>query len=206
MTPDTKNNPRALFFDGIAEQWDGWEDLDALAVRLAAGLEELGVGPDESVLDVGCGTGNLTRALLERLSPAGRVLAVDISPRMLDAARRKIDDSRVSWRCEDAACLSAAAASLDRVICCSAWPHFPDPRAVAAEFRRVLRPGGRLHVWHLISRQQVNAIHAGAGEAVRRDVLPPAAETAALLAESGFAAAAVRDDDRGYLVNARREA
>ncbi len=65
-------NQGAMFFDGIAEKWDGWEDLDELARKLAAGLEELGVGRDETVLDIGCGTGNLTRALLARLPlPAG---------------------------------------------------------------------------------------------------------------------------------------
>jgi len=46
----------------------------------------MGVNPDETVLDVGCGTGNLTGALLARLSATGRVIAVDISPRMIEVA------------------------------------------------------------------------------------------------------------------------
>ncbi|HOU89680.1 MAG TPA: class I SAM-dependent methyltransferase [Polyangiaceae bacterium] len=197
-------NPRTAFFDGIADQWDGWEDLTALERKLTAGLQELGVEADEWVLDVGCGTGNLTRALLARLSPAGRVFAVDLSPRMLELAQRKIADPRVSWHAADARRLPLGDAACDRVLCCSVWPHFDDCAAVAVELGRVLAPGGLLHVWHLIPREKVNAIHAGAGEAVRGDVLPPAAQTAALLGAAGFRIVTASEADDRYLVTAMK--
>jgi demethylmenaquinone methyltransferase/2-methoxy-6-polyprenyl-1,4-benzoquinol methylase len=197
------SNSRTAFFDGIADKWDGWDDLDALARRMAAGFEQLGIAPDESVLDVGCGTGNLTRALLAHLSPAGRVAAVDISPRMLDLARAKISDPRVTWHLCDAVSLPFEDASRDRILCYSVWPHFDDPAAVARELRRVLRPGGSLHVWHLISRDKVNQIHAGAGPAVHEDVLPPATETAELLARLGFHIRTISEAADHYLVTAQ---
>ena len=195
-------NPRVVFFDGIAEQWDGWEDQEDLGRRLVAGLEELGVGPAEVVMDVGCGTGNLVIALLSRLSPAGRVLAVDISPRMIEVARRKVSDPRVTWRCEDVRALALPDGSVDRVICCSVWPHFDDPRAATTALARWLRPGGRLHVWHLLPRGKVNAIHASAGEAVRADLLVEAGETSRLLIEVGLEVTEAVDDDQRYLVSA----
>ncbi len=193
-------NPKASFFDGIAEKWDGWEDLDALARKLATGLEELGVGADETVLDIGCGTGNLTLALLARLSTAGRVVAVDISPRMIETARRKVADERVTWHAGDARSLPLMDASCDRIICYSVWPHFDDRAAIIAEFGRVLRPGGYLHVWHLIARERVNEIHAAADAAVRHDLLPPAQETAQLLAGAGFQITSVVENQERYLV------
>ena len=196
------SNPRADFFDGLAERWDGWEDLATLEQRLAAGLDEFGVRADETILDVGCGTGNLTRALLVKLSPAGRVFAVDISPKMIEIARRKVPDARVSWHSEDARRLTLGEGSCDRVICYSVWPHFEDHPSVAAELRRVLKPSGSLHVWHLIPRQRVNEIHAGAGEAVCRDTLPPAEETAEVLAAAGFRIALTSESAGGYLVTA----
>ncbi|HUT77464.1 MAG TPA: class I SAM-dependent methyltransferase [Polyangia bacterium] len=197
-------NPRIAFFDGIAVKWDGWEELEALGHKLAAGLDELGVGVNECVLDVGCGTGNLTLALLARLSDRGRVVAVDIAQRMIDVARVKIADERVVWHTVDARRLPLEDGSCDRVICCSVWPHFEDPGEVAAELSRVLRPGGLLHVWHLIQRERVNAIHASADEAVRGDVLAPARETAKLLAGAGFLISTAVETAERYLVTARK--
>ncbi len=198
MTP----NDRTAFFDTIADKWDGWEDLPALERKLADGLEELGVRADEKVVDIGCGTGNLTRALLARLSSQGKVIAVDISPRMIELAQRKVSDPRVTWHRTDAQQLPVNDAACDRVFCCCVWPHFDDRAAVAAELRRVLAPGGSLHVWHLIARDKVNEIHAGAGEAVRGDVLPPATETAELLASAGFRIVTASESDGRYLVTA----
>jgi demethylmenaquinone methyltransferase/2-methoxy-6-polyprenyl-1,4-benzoquinol methylase len=195
------DDPKRAFFDGIAGSWDSWEDMEALDRRLADGLEELGVGPDETVLDVGCGTGNLTRALLARLSPAGRVVAMDISPGMLGVARRKVSDPRVAWLEADVGRLPLADASFDRAICFSVWPHIDDRAPAAAEIGRVLRPGGRLHVWHQIPRERVNEIHATAGDAVSGDVLPPAAETAELISRAGYRITGVDTAGR-YLVSA----
>jgi len=197
-------DPRSAFFDAIADQWDGWDDMAALAARLAAGLAAFGVRPGETVLDVGCGTGNLTRALLPMIGEEGRVVAVDISARMLAAARAKVPDARVSWYLASADQLPLGDGACDRVICFSVWPHLQDFAAAARELGRVLRRGGSLHVWHLASRERINAIHAGAGEAVRGDILPPATETAALLAGLGFEVTAAVDDQERYLVTAVR--
>lgn len=196
------NNPRIEYFDSIAERWDSWDDLATLERKLAEGLEELGVGTGETVLDVGCGTGNLTKALLARLSPAGRVLAVDISPHMIEVARAKIGDSRVTWTLADARHLPFGDGTCDRVICYSVWPHFDDPAAVASEFARVLRRSGRVHVWHLLSRHQINTIHASAGEAVRHDILAPADKTAGVFASLGFQITMTAETQERYLVTA----
>lgn len=190
------------FFDGIAEQWDGWQ-APGLAEDLEAGLAAMGLAADETVLDIGCGTGNLTRALLRALSPAGRVHAVDIAPRMLAVARGKLADHRVSWLQADAARLPLADGRADRVVCFSVWPHFERPDTVARELGRVLRPGGWLHIWHLASRHEINQIHASAGEAVRNDRLVAAEETALLLESQGLAVQETVDDERRYLVTAR---
>jgi ubiquinone/menaquinone biosynthesis C-methylase UbiE len=81
----------------VGRTWDAatyerladWQGREGLAL-----VEQLGLRGDETVLDAGCGTGRLTRHLVERL-PRGRVIAVDVSPAMLDEARRRVDPSRV---------------------------------------------------------------------------------------------------------------
>lgn len=196
------NAAKAAYFDDIAGSWDGWHDLPSLAAALATGLAELGVGRDETVLDVGSGTGNLTAALLKRLSPAGRVVAVDISPRMIEAARAKFADPRVVWYVAGAEALPLPGGACDRAICLAVWPHLDDPEAAAAEFGRVLRPGGILHIWHVASRCEINRIHESAEGPIGSDLLPPAAETAALLDRCGLEVIRAIDDDSRYLVSA----
>lgn len=195
------------FFTGLAAVWDAHQDAAALAGGLAAGLEELGVAADEAVLDVGCGTGNLSAALLARLGPHGRVVAFDFAPAMIEVARAKNrDDTRVRWLEADAERLPLAAASFDRIICFSVWPHLDDPAAAASELARVLRGGGRLHVWHLASKARINAIHAAASHAVQHDLLAPGSEVAAVLEAAGLTPVQVVDDDDRYLVSAVKRA
>jgi ubiquinone/menaquinone biosynthesis C-methylase UbiE len=197
-------NPRSAFFDAIADQWDGWDDLAVLQRRMAAGLCEFGLGPHETVADIGCGTGNLTQALLAALGEAGRVVAVDISARMIEVARAKVRDPRVAWHVAEAERLPIGASFCDRIICFSVWPHFSDQKAVCGELERILRPGGHLHVWHLTSRQKINEIHASTGDPISGDLLAPAAETAARLLSAGFEVTAVLDTAEQYLVSAKK--
>jgi ubiquinone/menaquinone biosynthesis C-methylase UbiE len=193
---------RLQFFDRIADQWDGWVDLERMGQALREGLIELEVSPSANVVDLGCGTGNLTAALTQHLEPDATITAVDFSERMLEQARRKVSDGRARWVCADAAALPLADQSADHIICFSAWPHFPEPLQTLDQVRRVLKPGGTFTVWHAISRQMVNAIHAEASPAVADDLLPPISTLAELLRSSGFAPRQPVDDEQRYSIQA----
>lgn len=89
-------------------------------------------------LDVACGGGFSTRALLD----AGhRVLATDLTPESL-AAARSVVSGRVSWAAGAAERLPVRTASVDVAGCRIAPHHFADPAAFVDEVARVLRPGG----------------------------------------------------------------
>lgn len=200
---DFTNDPRMGFFDKLALKWNAMQNLPRQEAGLARFLVESGVASDECILDVGCGTGTLTRVLLRHLAAPGRVVAVDLSAKMLELARAAISDPRVDFLHAAAEAVPCPDGTLDRVICYSAWPHFRDPTAVLGEWRRLLKPGGHAHVLHLISREEVNAIHGGADDhAIHHDLLVPVTELAQIFTVHGFRTTAQHEDDASYLLSA----
>jgi SAM-dependent methyltransferase len=101
-------------------------------------------GPDDDVVEIGCGVGRLTRALAKR---ARTVRALDISERMLALAREHNPDlGNVEWVHGDGASLAGVEdASADACVSHVVFQHIPDPAVTLAyvrEIGRVLRPGG----------------------------------------------------------------
>jgi ubiquinone/menaquinone biosynthesis C-methylase UbiE len=195
---------RREYFDGVADKWDGWNARAEMEPVMRQGLRELGVGPEEHVLDLGCGTGIMLGMLLDVLGPRGRVTAVDFAPRMVEVARGKTLDTRVEFRVAEACALPVGDGTMDRCVCFSTWPHFPDPRAVLVEQHRVLKPGGLLHVWHVSGREKINAIHAGVGGVIGQDLLPPVRQLADVAGACGFSVVSLVDNPDRYLLTARR--
>ncbi|GJM20026.1 MAG: demethylmenaquinone methyltransferase [Phycisphaeraceae bacterium] len=106
-----------------------------------------GVQPGERVLDVACGTGDLTLAFAAR-SPAAEVVGVDFTPEMLELARPKAARAnagdRVRFAHGDAMALDFEDQSFDVLSIAFGIRNVQDPAKALAEFLRVLRPGGRL--------------------------------------------------------------
>jgi len=98
------------------------------------------------VLDVATGTGRLPAALLRQLDFHGYIVGLDASPRMLAAARSKIQahSHKVAWIRKDAMTLPFRDTSFDAVTCVEALELLPDPGGALKEMIRVLRPGGQL--------------------------------------------------------------
>jgi trans-aconitate 2-methyltransferase len=100
----------------------------------------------ETVLDAGCGTGRVTEGLLERL-PAGHVVGLDGSARMVTEARGRLGDAggRLALVLADLnAVLPFAPASFDAVVSTATFHWLPDHDALFRNLATVLRPGGRL--------------------------------------------------------------
>jgi demethylmenaquinone methyltransferase / 2-methoxy-6-polyprenyl-1,4-benzoquinol methylase len=129
-------------FDRVAPRYDlantvfslgqdrAWRQAAARATRLAAG---------EVAADVACGTGALTRELAA-LAPGATVVGLDFSLEML----RRAGHGR--FAAGDAIQLPLADASVDGVTIAFGLRNLPEPGQGLLEFRRVLRPGGRLVV------------------------------------------------------------
>jgi demethylmenaquinone methyltransferase/2-methoxy-6-polyprenyl-1,4-benzoquinol methylase len=196
---------RREFFDDLAARWDMEVATDSFMLRLREVVAGLDIGQAEVVLDLGCGTGNLTALLAESLSARARIVAADLSEGMLERAREKLpDEPRIEWVHADAAELPLPDGGIDRVICLSTWPHFAEPERIAGELHRILRPGGLFHVLHLDGRETINGIHRAIGGPVAEDLLPPAVELGALLVRAGFESREVRDEPDHYQVTVAR--
>jgi trans-aconitate 2-methyltransferase len=123
----------------------------------AAVLDRLQLRGDETVLDAGCGSGRVTRLLLERL-PRGRVIAVDASPDMVARARVELGGAAADVREADLAALRLdAGEQVDAVFSNATFHWVPDHDALFA----ALRPGGRTSA-QCGGEGNVAAVHAAA--------------------------------------------
>lgn len=113
---------------------------DATAVR--HGLE-----PGMAVLEIGPGSGTYTMGAARRVGPAGRVVAIDIEPRMVDrVARRAAAEgvTNVEARVADVFALPFADGSFDAAFMIAVIGEIPTPERALREIGRVLKPGGTL--------------------------------------------------------------
>jgi len=180
ITPD----PRIAYFDRHASGWD--EDAGKIAwtlARLEASRALLCLRATDAVLEVGCGTGQITSWLCSAVA-AGRVVAIDFSAEMLARARAK--GIPAEFRRLDICAEAPGDSCFDVALCFHSFPHFRDQAAALGNLRECLRPGGRLIVMHLAGSEQINARHAAFGGAVADDRLPPAGEWEGMLARAGM--------------------
>jgi len=114
-------------------------------------LEPAGIAEGQTVLDFGSGPGHLTRELARRTGPSGHVHGVDVNAAFVEksqqsAAEEEISEHLTFHHVESGADIPLADASIDRVICKNVLEYVPDLASTLAEFHRVLRVGGRVHI------------------------------------------------------------
>lgn len=136
----------------------------------------------ESVLDVACGTGFLTRRLPELVGSGGRVVGADVNPGMLARAQQSCP-AGISWVQGLAAAMPLPDNDFDVVVCQQGAQFFPDLTAAMTEARRVGRPGLRYAatIWAPMEHSpylqaQVRSLAAEVGEEAigsLRAAIPP---------------------------------
>jgi SAM-dependent methyltransferase len=139
-----------------ASRHDAWQAGDRYEAymgrwsRLVAPrfLDWLGAPGDMDWIDVGCGTGALSAAILARCSPRS-LLAIDPSEGFAATARATLADPRAEARVGDAQALPLGNACKDVVVAGLVLNFVPDMHKALTEMRRVARPGGRVafYVW-----------------------------------------------------------
>lgn len=153
---DARGNGGVDYKEAMREQWSGaagmwskWNEKFAVQTREATELvvRAAELSPGMRVLDLASGTGEPALRLARTVGPDGRVVATDLVPEMLAAARQKALSLGVSNLefCEaDAEHLPFAHAAFDRVTCRFGLMFFPDVAKALTEIHRVLKPGGQV--------------------------------------------------------------
>lgn len=170
------------FDDRAASYEAGWRgrlhrDIVDRVLDIALGLEP----SPRHVLDVGCGTGYLLRALAPRLAADATLDGIDPAPRMIGAATAAAADPRLRFGAGVAEHLPFPDGAMDLVVATTSFDHWADQGAGLGEVARVLRPGGHLVLADLLSvwlAPTLAGSRRGRARTVRR--------TSALLRRSGL--------------------
>lgn len=200
------NHVKAEFFDSqVQEPWAasqfGPEEMRKVDRMLAhARLSE-----ENRVIEPGCGTGRLTSILADVVGPAGFVLALDISSKMIEAARRAMGTrDNVLLECASIENYRLEPGAFDLVVCHNVFPHFDRKKAVVFHLASALKAGGRFIVFHFMNSDSINDLHRKAHASVMQDLLPPEREMRDLFRNAGLEIETLKDDDSGYLLSATR--
>jgi ubiquinone/menaquinone biosynthesis C-methylase UbiE len=147
----TADDPVAHEAEASRRHFDRWRRVYSRSRVLASlqgkALAELDPRPGDRVLDVACGAGKLVRAVAPRVD---RAVGVDLSPKMIEEARRRSDAEdaamrdRVEFVVGPSDGLPFADGEFTALVCTTAFHHFPDPAASVREMARVVAPGGRI--------------------------------------------------------------
>lgn len=156
---DPSNAAQEQAWDGVdGGLWAVHADLlENVTARYDAPLlDAASIIPGSRVLDVGCGTGSITRAAARRAAP-GPVLGVDLSTAMIDVARARADGlGNAAFVRADAQVHPFPDAAFDVVVSRTGASFFGDPPAAFANLARATAPGGRLALltWQAAERNE----------------------------------------------------
>jgi SAM-dependent methyltransferase len=164
--------PTGCFGRYIAARYMTWVNVE-INQRT---LEALSVLPDDRILEVGPGPGDLMNRIVPMV-PRGSVTGVDFSPEMIDVCSKRfaalIESGRIELRCASADAMPFAGDQFTKACTVHTIYFWPDPAAVFREFWRVLRERGRLVVafFPVVALEKLRATAAFArydGEEVAR--------------------------------------
>ncbi len=204
------NADQVEYWNGdVGQRWARSQDRLDRAFRplTAALIERAAPRRGERAADIGCGCGDLSLMLADRLGAEGQVLAVDVSRPMLEQARARQQASTgagrapIQWQEADAAAWPFSEGGFDLLASRFGVMFFADPVAAFRNMRRALRPGGRLTMlcWRPMPDNAWVAVPRAAmlGVVPAPEPAPPhapgpfafadAARVGAILAQAGFA-------------------
>ncbi len=186
------------FFNSCADSWDA--DMVKVQWKIDKILDIAGVTEGKAVLDVACGTGVLIPDYINR--KVSRCVAVDISERMIEIAKKKFGGyENIGFLCADAENLDFHD-EFDCVVIYNAFPHFVDRTLLFKSLSDALKANGRITVAHGMSREALLKHHSGRAEKV--STVLPEAEKMAEIMKTYFNTDTIISTDEIYIVSGKK--
>ncbi len=156
------------FFNLLADSWDENQTRSDEIINKILDNAELSKGKSESksVLDVACGTGFLIPDYKDR--GIKDIIAIDISPKMIEIARNKFPD--INFICGDVEDTKFNK-KFDAIVVYNAFPHFPDGKELIKNLSELLNEGGTLTIAHGLSREKLSKHHSGSAKHVSNGLM-----------------------------------
>lgn len=174
---------REEFFNAHATGWEARNYPPEKLRQVDQLVQGLPLAKARVILDIGCGEGVLQPFLQKYAHTDASFLALDPSAAMLKCLSARFPHVRTYQAAAE--CMPLPDASVDMVICFSAFPHVEDKKAAAREFHRVLCPAGRAYVLHIDGREKLNQLH-DSHHAMEGDHLPCPTGMRIIFSEAGF--------------------
>ncbi len=196
------NQAKADFFDSqVNEPWAASEFGPEEREKVNRMLRKAQFREGMRIIEPGCGTGRLTSVLASTVGSGGFVHAMDISPKMVEAARTRVGAlSNVRLECASIESLSFVPQSYDAVVCHNVFPHFDDKVAAVARLAAALKKGGSFVVLHFMNSEQINDLHRKVDASVLNDLIPSEPEMRKIFEVLGLRVDLIKDDETGYLL------
>jgi len=184
----TCESAKREYFSEMGRDWDNIVGNDNERIRTLAGILEM-INPDagDVVVDVGCGNGVLIPLIEDYIGGDGRIIAVDSAGGMIETARKKHGHfGNVEFREGLIEEVDIPDNHADLVLCFAVFPHIDDQRAALRRFREILKPDGKLYIFHLNDTRSLNEFHSGLDAPVRGDRMPEREALDTMLREASF--------------------
>lgn len=199
---ENMNKEKSAFFDTQADQ--DWADEDYTPeekAKLGHLIQITSIKAGTVILEPGCGTGRLTKILSDTVGRGGRVVALDISPKMIAKCRRRVENAgNVGVYFGAVEDFPFEERSFDVVFCHQVFPHFDDKLLALTHLVRALKPGGTFIVFHFENSARINDMHRKSHPAVLSDIIPTPEDMKGLFAAVGMQIVTLQDSDQGYLL------
>lgn len=154
------------FFNSKAEKWDE-KDTYPESFKLNL-LKQIGLKENDYVIDIGCGTGVITKLI--HLLTKNDVFAIDVSNEMIKIAKEKYKDCPyATFKNVDLFSLNGEI-RFDFAIIYNAYPHFLDPIKLSNKLYEILNEKGSFAIIHSMNREKLNQHHGNVNHNVCRDI------------------------------------